>query len=64
MGCAFNTPFKLWKRYSNWEGGTADPMIVSWPAGVAARGDCRQYTHAVDIVPTIYEALGIDRRRW
>src|SRR3954451_8324802 len=20
--CAFNTPFKLWKRYSNWEGGT------------------------------------------
>jgi hypothetical protein len=25
--CAFNTPFKLWKRYSNWEGGTADPMI-------------------------------------
>ena len=29
--CAFNTPFKLWKRYSNWEGGTADPMIVSWP---------------------------------
>ena len=29
--CAFNTPFKLWKRYSNWEGGVADPMIVSWP---------------------------------
>jgi arylsulfatase A-like enzyme len=32
--CAFNTPFKLWKRYSNWEGGTADPMIVSWPARI------------------------------
>ena len=30
---AFNTPFKMWKRYSNFEGGTADPMIVSWPAG-------------------------------
>jgi arylsulfatase A-like enzyme len=57
---AFNTPFKLWKRYSNWEGGTADPLIVSWPAGIAASGLCRQYTHAVDIVPTIYEALGID----
>src|SRR5690242_6064064 len=25
--CAFNTPFKLWKRYSNWEGGTADGAI-------------------------------------
>ena len=29
---AFNTPFKMWKRYSNYEGGTADPMIVSWPS--------------------------------
>jgi arylsulfatase A-like enzyme len=58
--CAFNTPFKLWKRYSNWEGGTADPMIVSWPKGIAASGVCRQYTHAVDIVPTIYECLGVD----
>ena len=47
---AFNTPFKLWKRYSNWEGGTADPMIVSWPAritgirparAVRARGEHR-----------------------
>jgi arylsulfatase A-like enzyme len=33
---AFNTPFKLWKRYSNWEGGTADPMIVSWPARITS----------------------------
>ena len=35
-------------------------MIVSWPAGVTASGVCRQYAHAVDIVPTIYEALNID----
>ena len=58
--CAFNTPFKLWKRYSNWEGGTADPMIVSWPKQIAKIGVRRQYTHAVDIVPTIYECLGIE----
>jgi arylsulfatase len=58
--CAFNTPFKLWKRYSNWEGGTADPLIVSWPKQVSATGLCRQYVHAVDVVPTIYECLGID----
>jgi arylsulfatase A-like enzyme len=58
--CAFNTPFKLWKRYSNWEGGTADPMIVSWPARIKEAVVRRQYTHAVDIVPTIYEALELD----
>jgi arylsulfatase len=58
--CAFNTPFKLWKRYSNWEGGTADPMIVSWPNGITASGICGRYTHAVDIVPTIYECLDVD----
>jgi arylsulfatase len=58
--CAFNTPFKLWKRYSNWEGGTADPMIVSWPARITEHGIRRQYTHACDIVPTIYDALGVE----
>jgi arylsulfatase A-like enzyme len=58
--CAFNTPFKLWKRYSNWEGGTADPMIVCWPRRISKTGVRRQYTHAVDIVPTIYACLGIE----
>jgi Sulfatase len=58
--CAFNTPFKLWKRYSNWEGGTADPMIVSWPARITSAGVRRRYVHAVDIVPTLYSLLGID----
>jgi arylsulfatase A-like enzyme len=57
---AFNTPFKLWKRYSNYEGGTADPMIVSWPARITNPGIRRQYTHATDIVPTAYECLGIE----
>jgi arylsulfatase len=58
---AFNTPFKLWKRYGNFRGGTADPLIVSWPEGISARGELRhQYNHAVDIVPTVYECLGID----
>ena len=57
---AFNTPFKLWKRYANYEGGTADPLIVSWPARIEGRGVRRQYSHAVDIVPTIYESLAIE----
>ncbi len=58
---AFNTPFKLWKRYANYEGGTADPLIVSWPSGLDARGELRrQYNHAVDIVPTLFECLGVE----
>ncbi len=58
---AFNTPFKMWKRYSNYRGGTADPMIVSWPKGIKSSGEVRtQYAHAIDIVPTLYECLGVD----
>ena len=58
---AFNTPFKMWKRYSNYEGGVADPMIVSWPAGISTPGEMRrQYTHAIDIVPTLLECLGVE----
>jgi arylsulfatase len=57
---AFNTPFKMWKRY-NFEGGTADPLIISWPKGIKAKGEIRhQYCHATDIVPTIYDMLGVE----
>ena len=32
-----------------------------WPAGIAARGEVRdQYVHAVDIVPTLYDLLGVE----
>ena len=57
---AFNTPFKMWKRYE-FNGGTCDPCIISWPAGTKARGEIRdQYYHAVDIVPTILDVLGVE----
>jgi arylsulfatase A-like enzyme len=57
---AFNTPFKMWKRY-NFEGGVADPLIVSWPNGIDAKGERRQqFLHATDIVPTTYDLLGIE----
>jgi arylsulfatase A-like enzyme len=57
---AFNTPFKMWKRYE-FNGGTADPCIMSWPKGMKARGEIRhQYHHAVDIVPTILDVLGVE----
>ncbi|HEY4572281.1 MAG TPA: arylsulfatase [Kribbella sp.] len=57
---AFNTPNKMWKRYANYQGGTADPMIVSWPAQITSPGIRTQYTHAIDIVPTMYDCLGVE----
>ena len=58
---AFCAPFKMYKRYANYEGGTADPMIVAWPKGIQSAGEIRhQYTHAVDVVPTLYECLNIE----
>jgi len=57
---AFNTPFKMWKRYE-FNGGTSDPCIISWPAGIKARGEIRhQYHHAIDLVPTVLDVLGVD----
>ena len=57
---AFNTPFKMWKRYE-YNGGTCDPCIISWPAGTKARGEVReQYHHAIDLVPTVLDVLGIE----
>jgi arylsulfatase len=57
---AFNTPFKMWKRYE-FNGGTADPCIISWPGNKAAAGQVReQYHHAVDIVPTVLDLLGVE----
>ncbi len=58
---AFNTPFKMYKRYSGHEGGIADPCLIAWPKGIRARGEVRhQYIHAIDIVPTLHECLGIE----
>jgi arylsulfatase len=58
---AFDTPFPYWKRFAGYEGGTADLCIVSWPKGIAARGEVRgQYQHAIDIVPTLYELLEVE----
>jgi len=57
---AFDTPFPYWKRYAGYEGGVADMCILAWPDGIKARGEVRhQYIHAVDVVPTLYELLGI-----
>ena len=57
---AGNTPFRRWKREVH-QGGIADPCIVSWPAGVPSDGSVRrQFAHAIDIVPTVLDLIGIE----
>ena len=59
---AGNTPFRRWKRETH-EGGVADPLIVHWPNGIpeTERGGVRhQYVHAIDVLPTLLELIGVD----
>lgn len=57
---AFSTPYRMFKRYSSYSGGTADPLVIHWPKGIKAKGEVRhQYHHCTDIVPTILECCGL-----
>jgi Sulfatase len=57
---AGNTPFRRWKR-ETYRGGVADGFLVHWPAGIKAKGELRhQYAHAIDMVPTVLEALNLE----
>jgi len=58
---AFNSPYKLFKRFSL-EGGVADPLLIAWPKQMekVAGGVRDQYHHAIDIVPTILDCCGIE----
>ena len=58
---ATSTPYKMFKRYSMYAGGTCDPLVISWPKGMKARGQVRhQYHHVTDIVPTILDICGLE----
>lgn len=57
---AMDTPFQWTKQVASHFGGTRNPMIVSWPAKIKDKGGLRsQFTHTIDIVPTIYDVCGI-----
>jgi arylsulfatase len=57
---AGNTPLRLWKRYT-WLGGTRTPLVIHWPKGIHEGGGVRgQFVHAVDLAPTILDAVGIE----
>ncbi len=54
---AANTPFRYWKN-TTWEGGTATPLIMSWPKGItgARQGSIsREVGHIIDLMPTCVE---------
>mgnify|MGYP003382060153 FL=1 len=57
---AGNTPFRRWKR-ETYRGGISDPFIAHWPNGIQTKGEIRtQYAHAIDMVPTVLEALNVE----
>ena len=54
------TPFQWGKQVGSHLGGTRNPMVVRWPAHIKDAGGLRaQFTHVIDVAPTILEAAGI-----
>ena len=57
---AANTPLKRYKQNTH-AGGVRDPLIISWPAGIADCGEVRdQFHHVTDIVPTVLDVIGVE----
>ena len=55
---AANTPFRFHKTWV-FEGGTATPFILHWPAGIAEPGGMRRQTaHLIDVAPALLELAG------
>jgi arylsulfatase len=58
---AGSTPFQGTKLNASHFGGTRTPMAVSWPKSIKPEQTPRsQFHHVNDIVPTIYDVLGIE----
>jgi arylsulfatase A-like enzyme len=58
---AGDSPFRYTKLVAADWGGTRTPMVVSWPKRIKPDKTPRsQFTHVVDVVPTIYDILGIE----
>ncbi|OKI13381.1 arylsulfatase [Streptomyces sp. CB03911] len=58
---AMDTPYQWTKQVASHWGGTRNGTIVHWPRGItAAGGGARhQFSHVIDVAPTILEAAGI-----
>lgn len=61
---AMNTPFQWAKQVASHLGGVRNPMVVKWPAKFKHGGEVRsQFTHVIDIAPTILAAAGVEEPR-
>jgi hypothetical protein len=57
---AMSTPFQWTKQVASHWGGTRNGTIVHWPDGIEDPGGLRsQFTHVIDVAPTILEAAGL-----
>ncbi len=57
---AGNAPFQWGKQVASHLGGTRNGMVISWPERISDAGGLRsQFTHCIDLGPTILEAAGI-----
>ncbi|SDA92712.1 arylsulfatase [Mesorhizobium qingshengii] len=57
---AMNTPYQWTKQVASHWGGTRNGTIIHWPKGITAKGEVRsQFSHVIDVAPTILEAAGI-----
>lgn len=61
---AFDTPYQWTKQVGSDFGGTKVGMAIRWPKGIQAKGELRtQFSHVIDIAPTVLEAAGLPEPR-
>jgi arylsulfatase len=57
---AFDAPFSWTKQVASDFGGTRNGVVIHWPKRIKDRGGLRsQFSHVIDIAPTILEAAGL-----
>ena len=57
---AMDSPYQWTKQVASHWGGTRNGTIVHWPKGINEKGGHRnQFTHVIDLAPTVLEAAGI-----
>jgi arylsulfatase A-like enzyme len=57
---AMCAPFQWTKQVASHFGGTRNGMVISWPKGIAAKGELRsQFHHVIDIAPTLLDVVGL-----
>jgi len=57
---AMDSPLQWTKQVASHWGGTRNGTVVHWPHGIEESGGLRsQFTHVIDLAPTILEAAGL-----